>query len=82
MKSLNRDLLVLSKKESVDKRELELEVEKLHAILFHAEAMDKFCIANEIIDINNYKVINDSAKIEKLIKQSKLKPFVFINNKN
>lgn len=82
MKSSKRDLLVLSKKNSTDQREMELEVEKLHSLLFLAESMENFCIANEIIDINKYKIINHPLKIGRIITKDKMKPFQFINNKN
>jgi len=78
----NRDLLLLSKKASPDPKELEIEVEKLHEMLFHVECMANFCVANEIIDINRYKIIQKAYKIERTVRQQKLKPFVFINNKN
>lgn len=80
MKSSNRDLLVLLKKVS-DERELEIEVGKLHELLLHTESMLNFCLANEIIDINKYKIVRTSSKIEKIIDQ-KLKPFQFVCNKN
>ncbi|MDQ6814233.1 MAG: hypothetical protein M3040_10875 [Bacteroidota bacterium] len=82
MKSAKRDLLVLSKNASVDQKEMELEVEKLHDLLFHFESISNFCIANEIIDLNKYKVVTDPAKIQKIIITNRMKPFEFINNKN
>lgn len=82
MKALNRDLLVLSKKATNNKYELELEIEKLQQILYVAESMENFCKASEIIDLNNYKVITNPAKVEKILLQKKNKPFQFLNNKN
>lgn len=82
MKSSKRDLLVLSKNVSADQREMQLQVEKLHDLLFHVESLDNFCIANEIIDLNKYKIIQNPAKIQRIIIQNKIKPFQFINNKN
>ncbi|GEO11977.1 hypothetical protein [Segetibacter aerophilus] len=82
MKSAKRDLLVLTKKVSINEKELQLEVEKLHDLLFHVESMDNFCIANEIIDLNKYKIIENPIKIRRLISSNKLQPFQFINNKN
>jgi len=81
MKGASRDLLVLSKKASINQREMEIEVEKLNQLLFHAEAIEKLCLVNEIIDINNYKIVTKPKKIEKIIK-SKVKPFQFILNRN
>lgn len=82
MKSANRDLLVLSKNISTDEREMQLEVEKLNQILFHVEAIENLCLANEIIDINNYKILREPKKIEKVISSKRLKPFQFIHTKN
>jgi len=78
----NRDLLLLSKKASPDPKELELEVEQLHELLFTVESVSNFCIANEIIDLNRYKIIQKASRIEKIIKEKNLKPFQFISNKN
>lgn len=82
MNSPKRDLLVLSKNISTDKREMQLEVEKLNQMLFHAEAIENLCAANEIIDINNYKIVRKPKKIEKIISNNMLKPFQFIHTKN
>lgn len=82
MKAASRDLLVLSRNVSINKREMEIEVEKLSQLLYHAEAIENLCIATEIIDINNYKILTNSKKIEKIISFNKLRPFQFICNKN
>lgn len=82
MKSLNRDLLVLSKKASVDKKEIEREVENLNRILLQVESFENFCKVNEVIDLNNYKIIQHPLKMERIVKGKTLKPFQFINNKN
>ena len=81
MKLSNRDLLVMSKNNSTSKKEMDQEVEKLHQLLFIAESIENFCVANEIIDINSYKIIGNADKIQKLLRK-KLKPFQFVNNKN
>ncbi len=82
MKSANRDLLVLSKNLSIDEREMELVIEKLNQLLFHAESIENLCLATEIIDINNCRIITKPKKIEKIISFDKLKRFQFIHNKN
>jgi len=82
MKQASRDLLVLSKKATINKREMEREIEKLNRLLFHAESMEKLCQVNEIIDINLFRIIRKSKKIEKLLSTDKLKPFQFVHNKN
>jgi len=82
MKSAKRDLLVLSKNVSTDEKDMEMEVEKLHELLLLAESVDNFCVANEIIDINNYRIIQHAVKMKRIISRKKMKPFQFINNKN
>lgn len=81
MKLSNRDLLVMSKNASATKVEIDREVENLHQLLFKAESMENFCVANEIIDINRYKIISKAGSIQKILKK-KLKAFQFVNNKN
>ncbi len=78
----NRDLLLLTKKNSPDPKELEHEVEQLHELLFIVESFPNFCVANEILDLNRYKIIQKANRIEKLVKKNRLKPFQFISNKN
>ncbi len=78
----NRDLLLLTKKTSPDPKELEHEVEQLHELLFVVESFPNFCVANEILDLNRYKVIQKANRIERIIKENRLKPFQFIVNKN
>jgi hypothetical protein len=82
MKSTDRDLLVLSRSVTIDKVELEREVEMLHKILVDVESLRNFCTVNEIIDINRYRIIESPVKIERMIRQNKIKPFVFLSNKN
>jgi hypothetical protein len=78
----NRDLLVLTKKQKMNQQELEHEVELLVDLLYEAEKFDTFCIANEIIDLNRYKIIQKPFVIQKIIRQKRSRPFVFISNKN
>ena len=82
MTTPNRDLLVLTKKETMNPRELEQHVELLNDLLYHVEGLNVFCIVNEIFDLNKYKVIQQPGVILQVIKQRTLKPFVFISNKN
>lgn len=78
----NRDLLVLTKKETMNPKELEQEVELLVDLLYHVEQMDAFCVANELIDLNRYKIIQKPHLIKQAVREKKLKPFVFISNNN
>lgn len=79
----NRDLLVLTKSNTDDPEAQEQEIELLNELLRHVESMEAFCVANEIINLNNYKVITKPSQVMRLIwKRETLKPFVFTNNKN
>jgi len=78
----NRDLLVLTKKVTMNARQLKQEVEQLNELLFHVEDAFSFCTANEVIDVNRYKIIQKPYKIQQAIRERGSKPFVFISNKN
>jgi hypothetical protein len=82
MKDANRDLLVLSKKLANNAAALEHEIECLNKILFVVENMYQFSIANEVIDINRFKIITLPNLVQQAIRQRSHKPFVFINCKN
>jgi hypothetical protein len=82
MKTTNRDLLVLVKDESMNQRQIEVELEKLNSLLFQLETGDSFCVAHEIFDITKHKVVDNRKKIVQIIHQPELKPFQFICNKN
>lgn len=82
MSPQNRDLLVLTKKHTMNQGDLEHEVELLIDLLYHVENMETFCTASEIIDLNKYKVIKKRHLIKQALRERKGKPFVFINNMN
>ncbi|MEP6512301.1 MAG: hypothetical protein ABJA79_00435 [Parafilimonas sp.] len=82
MNSRNRDLLVLTKKAAMNAEELEHEIELLNDLLYLVESCNTVCIANEIVDLNRYKIIQKIYQVRQLLKDSHLKPFVFICNKN
>ena len=76
-----RDLIILTKLFISDMDEIEKQVRSLNILLHHVENLDVFCIANEIIDINRYKIIDAPRLVRKIITE-KAKPFVFQMNKN
>ena len=82
MNPRNRDLLVLTKKELMNQAELEHEIELLNDLFFLVESSNAVCIANEVIDVNRYKVIKKNHQVRHILKEQRLKPFVFISNKN
>ena len=82
MKTGNRDLLVLVKNTSISNDAMEREVDLLNIILYNVESLHSFCIANEVIDVNKYKIIQKPHLIQQAIREKSHKPFVFICNKN
>ncbi|MDE3234447.1 MAG: hypothetical protein KGO81_00730 [Bacteroidota bacterium] len=84
MKHGSRDLLVLTRDKEGEwsDQDLENEIEALHQLLFEVENIDQFCIANEVIDVNRYKILQDKKAIRKVIFSQRTKPFIFICNKN
>jgi hypothetical protein len=57
-------------------------LEQLNELLLKTETIYNFCVANEIMDFNRYKIYQEYKKIVKVLNQEKLKPFQFICNKN
>ena len=82
MNKSNRDLLVLFKEDMMSPQAIEHEVELLHELLYVVERIENLIIAHEVININKYKIQNSFQIIREAIRMKKLKPFVFLNNKN
>lgn len=82
MKTGNRDLLVLMKRDSISDAAMEHEVSLLNNLLYSVESIHSFCIANEVIDVNKYKIIQKPHLIQQAIREKSHKPFVFVCNKN
>lgn len=82
MKASNRDLLVLVKDESLSSDYMEMELEKIHQLLMSFETPGNLCQAHEVFDMNRYKTIRTISKIQKIMNEKELKPFVFVINKN
>ena len=82
MNPRNRDLLVFTKKKIMDKAELERQIEQLNDLFYLVEASNAACIANEIIDLNRYKIISEIHRVRSVLQSQHLKPFVFISSKN
>ena len=82
MRASNRDLLVLVKDELLSADSMELELEKIHQLLVDFETPGSFCMAHEIFDINRHKRIASANRMQKIMSEKELKPFVFAINKN
>jgi len=82
MKRLKRDLILLRKEDQLDELNIEREVECLNHLLQSVETISSLCKAYELIDMNRYKIYQDTLTITKALKQKDIKPFQFIFNKN
>ena len=77
----NRDLIILAKDEVTDAAAFQRQVRAIHEILYLVEGTQQFCQAHEVIDINHYRIIQKSYLVRKII-SDRIKPFVFLFNKN
>lgn len=82
MKTPDRDLLVLMKDEFVTEQFMAYELEKLNDLLYRYETLENFCVAHEVFDLNNYKILRGSRYIQRIVRQQEMKPFQFLCNKN
>ncbi|MEY3245615.1 MAG: hypothetical protein RL253_772 [Bacteroidota bacterium] len=82
MKRLKRDLILLRKEDQLDELNIEREVECLNYLLQTVETISSLCKAHELIDMNRFKIYQDTLSITKALKQKELNPFQFIINKN
>ena len=82
MNFAGRDLLVLSDKIASSPQQLEQEVRSLHHLLYEVENTTTFCQANEVVNLNNYRIIHKPHHIEKALREMEYKPFIFLCNKN
>jgi len=82
MKNGSRDLLVLTRNDGLEPFELAHEVEVLNELLYQTESLQNFCLANEVIDVNHFKIIRKPHLIRQVVREKLNKPFVFICNKN
>ena len=82
MKKSNRDLLVLFKQGELSPQDMDLEVGRLHQILYDVEKMDNFISTHELIDLNRYRIEKGYVPIARYIRSRKEIPFVFLNSLN
>lgn len=82
MKPSNRDLLVLVKDELHSSRSIEMELQKINQLLIDFETPKNLFNSYEVFDLNRYKKVNTVSKVEKIMREKVLKPFIFILNKN
>ena len=73
---------MLRKEDQLDELNIEREVECLNYLLQTVETISSLCKAHELIDMNRFKIYQDTLSITKALKQKELNPFQFIINKN
>jgi hypothetical protein len=80
MTNRNRDLLLLTKINSVSSEAFEKHVEALHNVLLRVEGTDAFCTAHEMATRTH--ITQKKRKIIQAIARAELKPFYFLIAKN
>jgi hypothetical protein len=82
MANKNRDLLMLVKKNALPSCAFNKEAEWLHVLLFQTERLDNLAAAHELIDLQRYKVYNNSFQVKNALRAKEERAFVFLFNKN
>lgn len=82
MKNNHRDLLLLLNQELMNPKELELELCRLHELLYSIENTENVAIACELLDLNKYKIIKNNVVIRGYLRSRQEKAFVFLSNCN
>ena len=79
MKKPNRDLLVLFKQGNLSPQDMDLEVSRLHRMLFDTEKIDNLITTHELLDLNTYRIEKGYVPLIKYIRQRREVAFVFLN---
>lgn len=82
MKRPERDLLVMLKQELMSPQALELEVMKLHELLYHFERPVNIIPAYEVIDMIQYRIARQPERVRRYMRAKEAKPFIFFLNRN
>lgn len=82
MNNLNRDLLVVTNKENLNSDELNKTIHHLNSLLYHTDSLMSICLANEVFDLNKYKILTQPQQVAHYIKNKLKTPFIFLSNKN
>ncbi len=80
MKNQNRNIMMLLKIEFLTEQKVEQEVEQLNEILLKTETPDNFCIVHELAQ--RISITRKRKKLLDVFRQSELKAFWFLINKN
>lgn len=78
-----RDLLLLFKHDYVNRRSLDLELERLYEMLYDIHSYEKsLSQAYEVIDMNRFKILQKPQQVLRTLNRGELKPFIFLGAKN
>ena len=80
MREFEREIIFLQQQD--DSEKINDKVCSLHLILSSVESTTVICNATEIINLNNYTIINSHKKILKMLTATSINPFMFCLNKN
>ena len=81
-KSVNRDLLVVSKQAQLNDDALQHEIEVLNELLYDVEMPQNLALACEIINVNRYRIIRKPEEVSRVLNEKVFPSFVFVFNKN
>ena len=82
MNNNHRDLLLMLNHELMSQKAYELEVTRLHELLYNIECTENVAKACELIDLNKYKIIKSTAGVKNFLRSREKRAFVFVNNRN
>ena len=82
MERLNRDLIILGRIDKLDQNIIKQEILSLNALLNFAEMSDERYKTFELMDLNKFKLRQESHIISKALKSAIQAPFQFLINKN
>ena len=82
MNNNHRDLLLLFNHELMTPKALELELSRLHVLLYNIDSSENVANSCELIDLNRYKIIKNYIEVRNYLRSRQKKPFVFLNNRN
>jgi hypothetical protein len=78
-----RDLLLLFKHDYVNRRSLDLELERLYEMLYDIHSYEKSLSQSyEVIDMNRFRILQKPHQVLRVLNRGELKPFIFLGSKN
>lgn len=82
MHRLNKELFIFIKDTTINSPIVKQEIKKMNKMLLALEYFEYFYITNEIVDLNECRIIKEFIMVKQIVQQQTLKPYTFIINKN